>query len=245
MVGSEMTLQHHTVVVIDVLRATSTIVAAMMAGAREVVPAGSAEEAVKIAQRLGTDRTLLGGERGSVKISGFQLGNSPLEYTADRVAGKTIVMSTTNGTPALLKARLADRTICGGLVNAGAVARRILELAPKNVTIICAGTHNNFSFEDCLAAGAVIAELQSIDFRTTFLHDSARAARILFDNERLHLLDALRSSDHGATLLALGMNDDLQFCSQLNIENAVVPEFIGSTIRLAEHEMQAAVNYDS
>jgi 2-phosphosulfolactate phosphatase len=238
MVGAETTLRNHTVVVIDTLRATSTIISALMAGAREVVPAATAEEAVKIAQALGTERTLLCGERKAVKIPGFHLGNSPLEYTPDVVGGKSLVLTTTNGTIALLKSRMADRVFCSALLNARAVAQRLHALDPLNVTILCAGTNENFSFEDALAAGAIVSQLQSFDFRSVALHDSARAASVLFESEQQDLYSAMASGDHGSLLLRLGMERDVRFCAQLDIPDAVVPELVGSTIRLQNGSAQ-------
>jgi 2-phosphosulfolactate phosphatase len=247
MIVPELSLRGHAVVVIDALRATSTIVTALMAGAREVVPAATAEDAVGIANRLGSGRTLLCGERGGLKVNGFHLGNSPLEYTPEAVAGKTLVMTTTNGTQALITSRYASYILCGALLNASAVAQRLLALDTPDVTLICAGTEGQFSFEDCLTAGAVVSALQSLDFRSMNLRDSARAAAILFESERHDLLGALRCSDHGTRLIDLGFDDDLSFCARLDIPGAPVPELIDSTIRIPESSPDhlVSINYDS
>lgn len=237
MVASDADLRQTTVVVIDVLRATSTIAAALAAGAREVVPAATIEEAVAISHRLGTDRTLLGGERGSVKINGFHLGNSPLEYTPEVVHGKTIVMTTTNGSSALLRARNAARCYCGSLLNARAIAERAVADLPAELMLLCAGTYNDFSQEDAIAAGAIIAELLALGPPAPpMLTDGARASLRLFEDHRERLPDSFMRSDHGRMLLDLGYQDDLAFCSRLNIPDAPVPVVIGSSIKLYQKQ---------
>lgn len=239
MIASESELRGATVVVIDVLRATSTIIAALMAGAREIIPAQATDEAVAIAHRLGTDRTLLCGEQGAVKVPGFHLGNSPAEYTPEAVHGKTIVLTTTNGAPALLKARHAERVICASLLNARAVASLLAELDPPAVILLCSGTYGGFSLEDSLAAGAIIAELKMmVPQERLMIADSARAAAIIFESLRDDLYGALASSDHGRTIAELGFGDDLRFCSQLNIPDAPVPMLIGSSIKPYQEEHQ-------
>jgi 2-phosphosulfolactate phosphatase len=233
MIEATSDVRERTAVVIDTLRATSTIVAALMAGAREVIPVATAADAVSVAHRLGTERTLLCGERGSVMIEGFNLGNSPREYTSGSVGGKTLVLTTTNGTQALLKAQHASRILCGALVNARAVAEEIVAI-DGDVVLICAGTHGRFSIEDTLAAGAIIEAVAEFATTSVALDDGARAAVALFERDRHDLRSALLAGDHGATLLALGAEEDIDFCARLDIEGAVVPALVGSTIRLAE-----------
>jgi 2-phosphosulfolactate phosphatase len=203
-----------------------------MAGAREVVPVASAEEAVRIASRLGLERTLLCGERGGRKIDGFHLGNSPAEYTPGVIAGKTLVLATSNGSHAFIAARHADTVLCGALLNASSVAQTLHEHQADRVTLLCAGTGGHFSFEDCLAAGAIVSALQSLNFRTVQLRDSARAASILFESERQDLTRALRCGDHGSHLIDIGFDGDIEYCAQLDIDNAPVPRMTGSTIRI-------------
>lgn len=236
MIVSESELRRATVVVIDVLRATSTIVAALMAGAREIIPAVATDEAVAIAHRLGTDRTILCGERGALKVQGFHLGNSPAEYTSDAVHGKTIVLTTTNGAAALVRARQAEVIFCGALLNANAVATRLAELQPEEIIMLCSGTNGQFSLEDTLAAGAIIAELSALVPSGLMLMDSARTARILFDDLRDDLPGVLSSTDHGRLLMDLGLEEDIRFCAQLNIPDAPVPALAGSSIRPYVHE---------
>lgn len=234
MIESNSDVRERTAVVIDTLRATSTIVAALMAGAREVIPVATAADAAAVAHRLGTERTLLCGERASLRIEGFDLGNSPAEYTSEVVGGKTLVLTTTNGTQALLKAQHARRVLCGALLNARAVAEEIVAGGEDDVVLICAGTYGRFSFEDTLAAGAIVEAVAEFATSSVALDDGARASVVLFDRERHDLRSALARGDHGAALAELGFAHDLDFCARLDIESAPVPALIGSTIRLAE-----------
>ncbi len=145
-------------IVIDVLRATTTITAALAAGAREVIPCLEVDDARGVASRVCRPaRLCLGGERGGVKIDGFDLGNSPCEYTAARVAGKSVVFTTTNGTRAMLHAAAADEIWLAALVNLQAVVAGCAQ-RPR-VDILCAGTGGKITREDVLAAGAIAAAL--------------------------------------------------------------------------------------
>lgn len=239
--GSEHDLRRSTVVVVDTLRATSTIVTALMAGAREVVVAATIEEAVAIAHRLGTERTLLAGERGGMRISGFTLGNSPAEYTPEVVHGKTIVLTTSNGSATLLKARYAARTYCGALLNAEAVARRIAEDAPKDLLLLCAGSNGDFALEDVLGAGAILNALDTLAVTTALVpSDAARVAHGLFRELSGSLHSALASCDHGRALSGLGFADDIGYCARLNIDGAPVPTFVGSSIKVYQESGSAS-----
>lgn len=217
------------VVVIDTLRASTTIIAALLAGAREVIPVEDVEQAVAAAGELGTDRTLLGGERRGLKIDGFDLGNSPLEYTAEVVEGKTILLTTTNGTRALRAASAAHTVLCGTLLNADSVARFCSEL-DQNVTLLCAGTNGGFSMDDAIAAGGIIDAMRARGMSLQ-LDDASVAAYELFDLNRTDLRAALEATGHGKRLMELGFGDDIVYCAQLSLQNAPVPRMIGSSLR--------------
>ena len=234
MVGSEAELHEETVVVIDTLRATSTIVAALMAGAREVIPVAEIDEAVAVAQRLGKERTLLCGEKGAVKIDGFDLGNSPHEYLPELVEGKTLVLRTTNGTRALKAAASADAVLCAAFVNCSAVANYLVALQPQQVTILCSGTEGAFSFEDALAAGALADALasQDIDVEAT---DGFRAVQELYRQHCDDIESPLREGEHGRKLLALGLEEDIVFCARKDVPGAVVPVLNGSMLQVAHN----------
>jgi 2-phosphosulfolactate phosphatase len=146
-------LAGQTVVVIDVLRATTVITTALAAGARRVIPCLEVDEARQIAARLPKNEVLLGGERHGLPIEGFDLGNSPADYTAERVAGRTLVFTTTNGTQAMRQCHQARRVLIGAFVNLRAVVAALTE--SESVHLLCAGTNGAITREDVLLAGAI------------------------------------------------------------------------------------------
>ena len=147
-----------TVFVIDVLRATTTICAALANGAKSVIPAATGEDAVRLAQSIGGD-VLLAGERGCVRMPGFALGNSPLEMTREAVAGRPIVHSTTNGTGALLAVEHGAVVYAAAAVNLTPAAERLREAnaSEQPVLVVCAGREGRFSLVDAYCAGRLLA----------------------------------------------------------------------------------------
>lgn len=205
-----------TAVVFDVLRATSVIVTALANGCREVVPFVEVEEALAFAR--GRRDAVLGGERGNVLIPGFHLGNSPLEYTPERVKGRTVAITTTNGTRAVRgAAQGAGEVIIGSLLNAKAAARVALE-AGRDAVLVCAGARGKFSLEDTVAAGMVALELTELtgEDGISFESDLAVAACRLAEFYREDPLRALHDSLHGQKLAAMGLHEDLAWCARLN-----------------------------
>jgi 2-phosphosulfolactate phosphatase len=215
-------------VVLDVLRASTTIATALAAGAAAVRPAAAVADARSLAARLGP-AAILGGERGGLRIEGFDLGNSPAEYTADRVAGRTVVITTTNGTAALAACAAAREVLVGAIVNrsaVAAVARRLAEAGGiGRVHLVCAGTDGLVSAEDVLAAGAILdAAARAPAAADDLLDTAALAAREGF--RRLAaarpadvpaaLERAFAASPGGANLVALGMADDLGRCARID-----------------------------
>jgi 2-phosphosulfolactate phosphatase len=216
-------LQGRIAVVVDVLRATSTIVEALANGARSIYPVASIDSAVKLAQNIGRDQVLLCGERRGLPIDGFDLGNSPREFTAERVAGKALVMTTTNGTPALLATSAARSTLVASFLNLSAVLAAIAE-AGLPATVICAGRERHFSLDDAICAGAVVLGGDKELDRGRSLPDAAQAAALLA-SARLDDLTALfRETAAGRQLIEAGLGEDLEFCAQLD-RHAVVPRF--------------------
>lgn len=217
-------------VVIDVLRASTTIVTALANGAERVVPVADLEDARRSAAQAGPT-ALLGGERGGVRIPGFDLGNSPLEYSADRVAGRTIVVTTTNGTAALAASRGAREILVGALVNRSAVAEAIRRLAgdAEHVHLVCAGTDSLVSAEDVLAAGAILDAARA-DLAGDDLDPGAHEALAAFrrvaasGGVRAALVAEFRRSPGGANLVALGMEADLPAAAAIDTL-AIVPRF--------------------
>jgi len=209
-------------VVIDVLRASTTMITALAHRANGVLPVADVEEARRLAWE-GGPAALLGGERGGVRIAGFALGNSPLEYSAARVAGRTIVITTTNGTAALAAARGAREILVGAIVNRTAVAEAIHRLAgaDEDVHLVCAGTDGRVSPEDVLAAGAIL-EAASAAGSDDVLDEPAREARAFFRRVAASgdvpaaLVAEFHRSPGGANLVDLGMQADLPACAAID-----------------------------
>jgi 2-phosphosulfolactate phosphatase len=209
-------LEGKTAVVIDVLRATTTIVHALAAGAAEVRPCLEIDEARRLKTELG-DAALLGGERDGLPIAGFDFGNSPAEYTASRVRGKTVIFTTTNGTRAMQRCRHARRVLIGAFANFSAICR---ELAGENeIALVCAGTDGHVTREDTLLAGAIVDDL--VRQRPAELNDQAEiavdawqtAVRLLTDRP-LGML--LRVSRGGRNLIDTGQENDIDLAAQLD-----------------------------
>lgn len=206
-------------VVIDVLRATTTIVAALAAGAPSVWPCLSIEQARERAAQLGK-QALLGGERGGLAIEGFDLGNSPAEYSTDCVAGRPIVLTTTNGTKALLHCQQAREILAGAFVNLSALVAHLAHA--ERIDMLCAGTDGGITREDVLLAGAIVARLPATV--AWQLNDEAHLARDAWLSvagrdgalRGFRLLEALRASRGGTNLIALGMDRDIQLAAQVD-----------------------------
>jgi 2-phosphosulfolactate phosphatase len=215
-------------VVVDVLRATTTMIHALAAGCTCVRPCAEVEEARELAGGMRAGRVLLGGERGGVPLPGFDLGNSPREYTAKACRGSTLVLTTTNGTRALLCAAAAERTLLAGFVNYSAVCEQLkADLRP--VHIICAGTEGEVALEDTLLAGALVDFLcEVVEVR---LNDSARLAWDCFEHHGRVLAGALEISKGGATLRTLGYDEDIRSAAQVDQFN-LVPELRQDPLRV-------------
>lgn len=217
-----------TIAVLDVLRATTTIVAAFGNGARAVVPVEEPDEAVAHAERLGRASVLLGGEREGVHIPGFDLDNSPRAYTRERVEGTTIVFTTTNGTRALRRAaEIATAVIIATLRNRTAVAHALLAGA-GDVTLLCAGSNGDFSFEDFLGAGAIVAALRD-RAPGLALGDSAFAALSAYARHARALHAAIAQGTHARRLIRDGFAEDIAYCAEVD-RIGIVPVLIGGTI---------------
>ncbi len=200
-----------TVFVVDVLRATTTMCAALHHGARAVIPAASADEAIKVAQSIGTGDVLLAGERNCLPIPGFQLGNSPREMTPEAVRGKLIVMTTTNGTRALLATQGAAAVHPAAGVNISAAGERAQEVweRDRDLLIVCAGRENNFSLDDTYCAGRIVLAALGGVRKRRGLNDAALAAMDLVRRYGERWERALSASRAGRDLTRLGLRDDL------------------------------------
>jgi 2-phosphosulfolactate phosphatase len=214
-----------TVAVIDVLRATTTITAALNNGAKEVIPVSSIEFAMK----LSGSHTLLGGERHTKKIEGFSLGNSPCEYTEDIVKNKSIIIYTTNGSKAIVKAKFAKTVICCSFPNLEISAKYLLSLG-TDIEIVCSGNNGMFSIEDTVCAGMLINEISKLSGEIT-LNDGGNAAFILAKQYSKKVLKMLQECDHGKVLAENGFGDDLKYAAKLNSID-VIPVFDSSSLKL-------------
>lgn len=207
-----------TVAVIDVLRATTTIVTAMAAGASRVIPLLEVAEAKSRAAALGGE-AVLGGERHGKRIDGFDFGNSPLEYTREKLAGKTLVFTTTNGTRAMLAARQASAIYVASFVNFSAICRELS--AHDEVHILCAGTDGDVTREDTLLAGAIADDAVALDPQTE-LNDEAEIAadawRAAVTNlsGRVALANAMRHSRGGRNLIEIGHEHDIDLAAEID-----------------------------
>jgi 2-phosphosulfolactate phosphatase len=221
-------LQERTVVVIDVLRATSTIVTALASGARAIYPVGSPEEAVRLASSLGREETLLCGERRGLKIEGYHLGNSPAEFTRERVAGRRLVMSTTNGTRALGVTANAERVLVCSLLNLGAVSR--VAAFSESLVVLCAGREHHFALDDALCAGLLLDRVAEARGEDLDLDDAGRVARMLSARTAPDG-DFLKGVAAGRALVEIGLGSDVDDCARVDVHD-IVPEMQDRMIRL-------------
>lgn len=215
-------------VVIDVLRATTTIVHALAGGCTAVRPCAEIEEARALAGLMRAGRVLLGGERGGLPLPGFDLGNSPREYTPKLCQGNTLVLTTTNGTRAILRAAEADRIILAGFVNYSAVCEQLRQ-EKRPIHILCAGDGGQVALEDTLLAGALVDYL--CEALPVNLSDSARLAWDSFEHHGRVLLGSLQLSAAGAKLSALGYDEDIRAAAEVDRFN-LVPELRRDPLRV-------------
>jgi 2-phosphosulfolactate phosphatase len=229
---AERDLEGSTVIVIDLLRATTTICCALAAGASEVVPFRTIEETLAAAEKAGRDRVVLGGERGGRRIDGFDLGNSPSEYTPKALRGRQVYITTTNGTQALYHARLARRVVAGAIVNLSAVAASVRD--EPHIDILCAGTNGRATGEDILAAGALVSRIRELSKARGQMNDKAalaanywtklqNGAALAGHSVSEELSIGLRESCGGKNLIEVGLERDLADCAQVD-RLTVVPE---------------------
>ena len=217
-----------TVVVIDVLRATSSIVEALANGAQGVFPVPSTEEAIRLASSLGREDTILCGEARGLIIEGFDLGNSPREFSAERVAGKRLVMSTTNGTRAFFLVEDAVRVLACSFMNLSAVAAEVMEAA--SIVVVCAGKEGQFSLDDAVCAGALVQRIRTAAGTDVELNDAAMGAVEMALTFRVNA-HFLASTSTGQHLIETGFREDLDICAEID-RHSVVPEMDDRVIQL-------------
>lgn len=225
-----------TCVVLDILRATTSMTTALSNGAEAIIPVAEITEAVAI--KLRRPEVLLAGERDGVRISAelsggveFDLGNSPREFTADKVRGKTIVMTTTNGTRALRACAGAEQVLIGSFLNLRAVVHWIRQRLPSSLLLVCSGTYEQAALEDALAAGALCEKLWP-DYAGGQVSDSAEMARRIYPLFQADLLGAMKHARNGRRLLNHAeLRADVLYCVEREIVSFVAGLHLDGTIR--------------
>lgn len=208
-------VEDYIVVIIDVFRATTSICYGIENGAEAIIPVSQVEECSAYLEK-GFDY-LLAAERDGEIVSGFDFGNSPFSYTKEKVAGKTIVLTTTNGTHALHLSRKAKKIVAGAFINLTAICNW-LKVQDENILLVCSGWKNNFNLEDTLFAGAVVEQLKDSNFR---IDDPATAANDLYHVAKNDLDAYLKKTSHSERLKALGIEKDIEFCLKVDLTTAI------------------------
>lgn len=217
-------------VIIDVFRATSTIAAALHNGARAVMPVASVKECIALGAC--TANSITAGERDGKVAPGLSYGNSPSEYPAHFIRGKTLVLTTTNGTRLLHMVEDADNIVTGSFLNLDALCDFLIAQR-KPVLLGCAAWKDRFNLEDTLFAGAVV---DKIGDHFSINCDSARAARTLHKASGGDYIGYLRDSSHYKRLSAYGLQEDMEYCATPNL-HPVVPILKGKELVVAEFEI--------
>jgi 2-phosphosulfolactate phosphatase len=221
------------VVVVDVLRASATIIAALANGAKAIIPLATPEEVRNHASKHCREEVLLCGERQGVCLPGFDLGNSPREYKSQVVAGKVLYFTSTNGTQILAKARDAQRVFVSGFNNVSA-SLTLLKSLRADTLIVCAGCEGLFSLEDAVYAGMLVRGLE--DLPQSKKTDSAEAACLLYDAYAHDLQGMASSAFWGKQLIEIGLGDDIPVCVAVDSQG-VVPELLhGRLVKSRDRE---------
>jgi 2-phosphosulfolactate phosphatase len=222
-------LRGATVVVIDVLRFSSTVIAALAAGASKIIPAPDVETALRLSGSSRNRSCLLAGEVNGKPIEGFDLFNSPPEFTPERVGGKRIIMSTSNGSRAAAEASKAARVLICAINNITAAAREIALL--EEACILCSGSGGRIALEDLYCGGLVIEALGGLGVATE-LEDSGSAAVRIARSAGGETEGLLRATERGRELIEDGYENDIMFCSKIDSSGAV-PEMRRGALELA------------
>ncbi|MDB5001935.1 MAG: 2-phosphosulfolactate phosphatase [Mucilaginibacter sp.] len=208
-------VEDYIVVVIDIFRATTSICYGIENGAEAIIPVSQVEECSAYLEK-GFDY-LLAAERNGEVVVGFDFGNSPFSYTKEKVAGKTIVLTTTNGTHALHLSRSAKKIVIGAFINLTAICNW-LKQQDESILLVCSGWKNNFNLEDTLFAGAVVEQLKNSGF---VVDDPALAANDLYNIAKDDLNKYLKKTSHSERLKKLGIEADIEFCLKIDLTTAI------------------------
>ena len=206
-------IEGRIVVVIDIFRATSSICYGIENGAESIIPVASVEECLSYNGK----GYLLAAERNGEVVEGFDFGNSPFSYTKEKVSGKTVVLTTTNGTHAINQSLKAKQIVIGSFLNLNALCDW-LDKQTDDVLLVCSGWKNKFNLEDTLFAGAVVNTLKD---KFTHYCDAAIASEDMYLLAKNNLRGYLYKSSHSQRLKELNIEDDIQFCLKQNICNTI------------------------
>ena len=204
-------------IAVDVLRATSTMATVLAAGGEAVQVFSDLDQLMTVSEQWPSDKRLRAGERGGAKVAGFELGNSPLDCTAELVAGKRLFISTTNGTRALQRIQNAPIVLAAALINRAAVVKFLLEKQPETIWIVGSGWEGSYSLEDTVCAGAIahsIWQQTNCPLEEISGNDEVVSAIALYSQWQNDLLGLLHKASHGQRLLRLECLEDLKYCSQ-------------------------------
>lgn len=216
---------HKSVIVVDMLRATSVIITAINNGCKEVIPVSTIEEALGIYHK-NKEKYVMGGERKALKIEGFHCSNSPMEYSRQIVENKTLVITTSNGTRAIKGSIMAKNILMGALINADEVANRSISLN-NDVVIVNAGTCGQFSIDDFICSGYIInCMIKKIKVDLT---DIAKTALYIYE-QNPDIITFIKKASHYKRIKKLKLYDDLEYCCRKDIIK-IVPEYIDGIIK--------------
>lgn len=212
---NEDDLKGKTAIIIDVLRASTTIVAAFQNGAKKIIPVEDMEAGYRIVQNMSIGDYLLCGEKNGVKIEGYHLGNSPSEYTEEMVKDKTIILNTTNGTKTIKKAQNAKNLYIGSFVNQKTILETVKN-AEEPVALVCSGWHGYMSLEDTLFAGALIHKLYDNKLPDN-ASDGVKIAFTLYAKFGDNLEEAVANTDHAKRLQDIAPKEDIAFACKTDL----------------------------
>ncbi|MGQ9706687.1 MAG: 2-phosphosulfolactate phosphatase [bacterium] len=210
------------IVIIDILRATTTIITAILNGAKWVHPVLSPRDAFRLREEIkGGEEVLIAGERDGRIVSGFDLGNSPYEFCEEVVKGKGIIMSTTNGTVNISYASNHGEVIIASFINISSVITRCIN-SNTNILLACSGRYNLMCIEDVVCAGYIINNVMDKTIGYTYEMDSVISSRLLCNNYIGDILNMLKTTQHGRYLISLGYEKDIEYASRFDITDIVL-----------------------
>ena len=219
-----------TAIAIDVIRATTTIPIALAAGCRGILPVATVEAAHAMARTLPGGPALLAGERGGLRIPGFDLGNSPREYSSETVGGKWLVFTTSNGTRTIDALRGSGQVAVASFVNVEAVSRWALAEG-RDVLVVCSGENGKIALEDCACGGVIVERLEALAPGCVVFDPTAREAKLVAHKAVGNLQRFLEETKSGQHIIGLGLGADLEVCARLD-SVPVVPRLSGGILTL-------------